>query len=165
MPVESGLNHRGVGDRFLVTKTDLEGNLTYSNDFFQKISGYSDEELIGSPHNMVRHQDMPKSIFKFFWQLLQADQEFWGYVKNSSKTGEHYWVLAHVIPSYGASGQKVGYHSNRRLAGNEAIDAMESLYARIRNAESGGGIAAGEAYLQNVLNEKGGSYNEYVFSI
>ena len=165
MTIQTKPTRQGIGDKFLVTKTDLEGNLTYTNEFFQETSGFSEEELIGSPHNMVRHQDMPKSIFKFFWQLLQADQEFWGYVKNSSKTGGHYWVLAHVIPIYNASGTKVGYHSNRRLAGEEAIKIAESLYAQIRSQETKGGIGAGESYLEKVLIEKGVSYNEFIFSI
>lgn len=154
-----------IGDKFLVTKTDLDSYITYANSYFIDICGYSEQELIGKPHNVVRHPDMPKSIFKFLWKELQSGNEFWGYVKNSVKSGGHYWVLAHIIPNFNSAGTKIGYHSNRRLISDNKIQQIDDLYSKIRNQENQGGISAGEDFLQNFLTEKGVSYNEYILSI
>ena len=166
MEKDKKLTHRGIGDRFLATKAHLQGKITYASAFFADVVGYSEKQLVGQNHNLVRHPDMPKSVFKLFWDILKSDNgEFWGYVKNHTADGGHYWVLAHVIPNYDSSGTKIGYHSNRRLAGDEAIQIFERLYAQIRAEESKGGIAAGEAFLQKKLNELGVSYDQFVFSI
>jgi len=156
---------QGIGDQFLVTKTDLKSNIVYANTGFIDICGLAEEDLIGRPHNVIRHPDMPKTIFKLLWNSITSSGEFWGYVKNKKESGGHYWVLAHVTVDYDADGKKVGYHSNRRLAGDKAIREMESLYSKLRNQEANGGIPAAEAYLQNILNEEGVTFNEYIFAI
>ncbi len=162
--MDTNNNSKQIGNKFLVTKTDLKGNITYANTYFIHICGLSEQELIGQPHNIIRHPDMPKFVFKFMWQELVAGNEFWGYVKNKTPTG-HYWVLAHVTPNIDQNNNKIGYHSNRRLASPSAIQTVEKLYTQLRNEEAKGGIVAAKSYLHDLLNKQGVTYNEFVFSI
>lgn len=81
-------------DEFIVSKTDTRGVITYCNRTFMRISGFSEAELFGQPHNIIRHPDMPRGAFRLLWKQLQAGNEFFGYVKNLCKDGSYYWVLA-----------------------------------------------------------------------
>lgn len=81
---------------FIVSKTDLKGNITYANDLFIEISGYTEKELIGAPHNILRHKDMPRAVFKLLWDKIQKGEEIFAYVKNRAKSGKYYWVHAYV---------------------------------------------------------------------
>jgi len=154
---------RGV---FLVSKTDTRGTIVYANPAFIKISGYTEQELIGQPHNKVRHPDMPKAVFKLLWKTLQAGQEFWGYVKNRSKDGGYYWVYAHVTPTFSnTDGNIIGYHSDRRPADPQKLAVIEPIYQTLLQAESSGGVTAGVQALETFLKEKGMSYEEFIFSL
>ena len=162
----TSLEHKVPEGVFLVSKTDTHGTITYANPAFVRISGYSEEELLGQPHNLVRHPDMPKAVFRLLWETIQQGEEFWGYVKNCAKDGGYYWVYAHVTPTFDTvSGKIIGYHSDRRPARSSALAVIEPLYARMREAERAGGVEAGLKLLQSVLEEKGMSYEAFVFSI
>lgn len=87
-------------DDIIVSKTDLKGRLTYTNRIFCDISSYSEAELMGQPHSIIRHPDMPRAVFKLLWDTLAEGREIFTYVKNMARSGDHYWVLAHVTPSY-----------------------------------------------------------------
>lgn len=102
-------------EEFIVSKTDIKGRLTYANEVFCRVSEMKTEEVIGQPHSLIRHPDMPRSIFKLLWDSIEAGSEVFAYVKNMSKTGKFYWVLAHVTPSLDGNGEVNGYHSNRRV--------------------------------------------------
>jgi len=119
----------------LISKTDTKGILTYCNDAFERISGYSREELIGKSHNIVRHPDMPKQAFKWLWDTLKAERPWRGLVKNRCKSGDHYWVRATVAPIM-EGGSIVGYVSVRRPPTRAQIAEAESLY-RDLNQHSG----------------------------
>ena len=106
-------------NELLVTKTDLKGNITYANQKFIQIVGMSEEELISKPHNIIRHPDMPKIIFKLLWDTLKSGSEINAYVKNLCADGSYYWVMANVTPSY-FNGKIIGYHSARRAPRREA---------------------------------------------
>jgi PAS domain S-box-containing protein len=153
----------------IVTKTDLKGRLTYTNDVFLRISVYDERDVIGQPHNIIRHPDMPKVIFKLLWDSLTAGQEIFAYVVNLASDGVAYWVLAHVTPSFDAAGRIVGYHSSRRLPEPRAVEAAAALYARLRAEEErlGGqaGLAASWQLLQDVLAERGQTYEEFVWEL
>ena len=86
-------------DDFIFTKADAQGNLTYCNPIFIEFSGYTDMELLGKPHNIVRHPDIPRAVFQPLWQAIKSDDEFFGFVKNMSRDGSHYWVFATATPS------------------------------------------------------------------
>src|SRR5690349_17918048 len=131
----------------IVSKTDLKGRITYANRVFQRIAGYDEPELLGQPHSIVRHPDMPRSVFKLLWDTIEARSEIFAYVKNRTKNGDYYWVFAHVTPSYDEAGSLIGYHSNRRLPRREAIAAIEPVYATLlaeerRHADPKAGMKA-----------------------
>ena len=115
-------------DEFIVSKTDTKGIITYCNRVFMHIAGYSEAELLGKQHNIVRHPDMPRGVFRFLWQTLQDGEEFFGYVKNMCKSGAYYWVFANVTPDYDARGRVVGYYSVRRKPSDQAIAALAPIY-------------------------------------
>ena len=105
---------RNVPDNeLIVSKTDLKGKITYCNDIFIQLSGYRENELLGKAHNIVRHGDMPRIIFKLLWENIQNGREIVAYVKNLAKDGAYYWVIAYVSPSFNEKGEIIGYHSVR----------------------------------------------------
>jgi aerotaxis receptor len=121
----------------LVSTTDLTSRITYCNPNFVSVSGYSREELIGQPHNLVRHPDMPAEAFRDMWATLQSGSPWCAVVKNRRKNGDHYWVMANATPMLD-NGQVTGYMSVRTKPTREQIEAAEVLYARMRaEAESG----------------------------
>ncbi|MFC3285444.1 methyl-accepting chemotaxis protein [Litchfieldella rifensis] len=118
-------------DDFLISRTDLKGRITYANPAFIEVSGFAHEELIGAPHNLVRHPDMPTEAFANLWQTLQAGETWNGLVKNRRKNGDHYWVNASVTPIV-ENDNVVGYASVRIKAEREAIEHAEQAYGMIR---------------------------------
>ena len=114
----------------LITTTDPKGVITYCNDDFVEISGFSREELVGQAHNIIRHPDMPQAVFKDMWEYLKAGKAWMGVVKNRAKSGDHYWVSAYVTPIR-ESGQMVGYESVRVEPTREQIARAERLYGKI----------------------------------
>ncbi len=121
-------------DEFLVSATGLDSYITYVNDEFCKISGFSAAELIGKPHNMVRHPDMPKAAFKDMWTQLQQGRSWHGMVKNRCKDGRFYWVDAFITPLYEGD-NIIGYQSVRRCPQREHVQAAETLYAQINQGK------------------------------
>ncbi|HPW85445.1 MAG TPA: PAS domain-containing protein [Rhodoferax sp.] len=156
-------------DDFLVSKTDLKGRITYGNRIFIEFSGYDETELLGAQHNIVRHPDMPRGVFKFLWDTIQSKQECFAYVKNMSKDGGFYWVFANVTPSFDAQGQMDGYFSVRRKPRQSAVDLVSRLYAQMLDAENKAGsrdaCTASINMLTDLLNEKGMSYEAFILSI
>ena len=116
---------------FLVSETDLNGTIRFANDDFCKIAEYTLEELIGKPHNLVRHQDMPKAAFEDLWKTIREGKVWTGYVKNKTKSGGYYWVFATVYPFESYDGTK-GYISCRRKPSRKEIEAAEELYKTLR---------------------------------
>lgn len=152
----------------IVSKTDLAGRIVYANDVFLSISGYAEAEVIGQPHNMIRHPDMPRTVFSLLWERLQASQEIFAYVKNMTKSGDHYWVLAHVTPSTDPAGSIVGYHSNRRVPDREMVRQVEGIYRDLLLAErqaSGArdALDRGRKLLTERVGDLGLSYDRFVF--
>jgi PAS domain S-box-containing protein len=164
-------NERILGDDdLIVTKTDTKGHITYGNRVFERISGYAHDEFMGKPHNIVRHPDMPRCVFKLLWDTIAAGNEIFAYVLNRSKNGDHYWVLAHVTPSYSASGQLIGYHSNRRAPTRWAIDQITPVYQTLLTVEKQfenpkQQMAASLPAVVNFLKTKNMSYDEFLFSL
>ncbi|WP_448202839.1 PAS domain-containing protein [Azospirillum sp. sgz302134] len=157
-------------DEIIVSKTDLKGLITYANDVFLRVSGYAEAELLGKPHNIVRHPDMPRCVYKLLWSRIQAGHEIFAYVINKAKNGDHYWVFAHVTPVL-AGGQTItGFHSSRRLPSRAAVQAAAGLYALLRaeeakHADREAAMAASTSMLDSILRDKGTTYDEFVFSL
>lgn len=153
-------------DEFIISKTDLKGKITYGNELFIDISGYKEEDLIGTPHSILRHPDMPQVIFKLLWNHIQDGKEIFAYVKNLNKQGKFYWVLAFVTPSYDSQGKLFEYFSVRRKPkSKDIVITIDTLYKTLLSAERNGGIPAGEAKLNEILTKKGMSYEQFIFSI
>jgi PAS domain S-box-containing protein len=156
-------------DEIIVSKTDATGRLTYVNDVFLAVSGYAESELLGKPHSIIRHPDMPRCVFKLLWETIASGKEIFAYVANLTKSGDHYWVLAHVTPNFDAAGNIVGYHSSRRKPRQAALDVVAPLYARLRAAERAGdrksALAESSLLLQRALADAGLGYDEFVFSL
>ena len=150
---------------FIVSKTDLKGRITYANDLFIEISGFKESELIGAAHNVLRHPDMPKAIFKLLWERVQAGKEVFAYVKNRTKNNRYYWVHAYITPIIDTkTTQLIGYHSVRRSPSLQGIHVIEPLYQKMLNAERQGGIAASSAILENTLSQLKVSYDAFILS-
>ena len=125
----------GVLNRPIISKTDLKGIITYVNTPFCKLSGYSKEELIGKPHNVVRHPDMPKEIFKTLWNAIEKGETFRGFIKNLRKDGKYYWVEAFIQPIYDENGAKIGYISSRKPIFESDKIKYEEIYKKMREKE------------------------------
>ncbi len=157
-------------DDIIVSKTDLKGRITYANKVFTDICGYSEAELIGQPHSIVRHPDMPRCVFKLLWDTLAEGREIFAYVKNMTRRGDYYWVFAHVTPSFDAAGKVIGYHSNRRVPDRRVIAALAPVYqqladveARHRNGKDG--LAASARHMTDFVKSKNVSYDQFIFSL
>jgi PAS domain S-box-containing protein len=152
-------------DDFIVSKTDLKGRITYVNKIFMEMAEYTEEELLGKPHSIIRHPAMPKAVFKLLWDMVQNKEEIFAFVVNKTKNGNDYWVYANITPSIDSNGRVVGYYSVRRKPNPTALKIVEPLYAQMLQAEKSGGIAAGTKVLTDLLQEKGVSYNELIINI
>ncbi|QGU32931.1 PAS domain-containing protein [Thermochromatium tepidum] len=162
-------NERQFGaDEFIVTKTDLKGRITYANRVFMRMADYSESELLGVQHNIVRHPDMPRGAFKHLWDTIQTGREWFGFVKNMSSNGDYYWVFANVTPDY-ENGRVVGYFSVRRQAPRAAIDFFVPIYAEMLRIEQKVGPAqacdASLAWLSQRLTTQGLSYERLVLDL
>ncbi|MCB0328135.1 MAG: PAS domain-containing protein [Bdellovibrionales bacterium] len=156
-------------DELIVSKTDLRGRITYANNIFCRLAGYEERELLGQPHSIIRHPDMPRSVFKLLWDTIESKQEIFAFVVNLCKNGDHYWVFAHVTPSFDDAGNIIGYHSNRRVPDRSVIQTIEPLYAMLRKIEAGEsdkrrGMEKAYQKLVSILAEKNVSYDEFIFS-
>ena len=165
-------NEVSFNDRdIIVSKTDLKGRLVYTNRTFVDISGYTEKQLLGQPHSIIRHPDMPRSIFKLLWETLMNKEELFAYVVNLCKNGDHYWVLAHVTPSLNTSGECIGYHSSRRLPDRSIINNVitpmykDLLAVERSTANRKDGMNKAFAQLDKTLTEKKVSYNEFILSL
>jgi PAS domain S-box-containing protein len=155
-------------DDFIVSKTDLKGHITYGNRIFIEFSGFTEAELLGTQHNIIRHPDMPRAVFQSMWDTIQGGRECFAYVKNLAKDGSFYWVLANVTPSYDDNGRLVGYFSVRRKPKDEGVRYFTDLYRTMLAAEQRAGahdaIPASTKILNDLLAEKGTTYEQLVLS-
>ncbi len=119
-------------DDFLVSQTDEKGKILFANNDFCKVAGYELNELVGKPHNIVRHPDMPKAAFKDLWDTVMRGHVWTGYVKNKTKDGGYYWVYATVYPMKDPHTNDIRYMSCRRKPSREEIEAAEKLYKTMR---------------------------------
>lgn len=120
--------------RLIVSRTDTNGIITHANDAFIEISGYTRDELIGQPHNVLRHPDMPHALFQSLWETMAAGKKWHGYIKNLCKDGSHYWVYATAVPNV-RQGKVIGYASVRREPSRRKIDEAIAAYKAQRAKE------------------------------
>jgi len=125
---EVTFEEEGLEAKALITKTDLRGIITYASKAYRQMTKYSKEELIGKPHSIVRHPDMPAAVFKQMWDTIKKDKVWEVYIKNLRKDGKYYWVLVRVEPIYDEYGDKIGYVGLRREPDRDIIKDIEEVY-------------------------------------
>jgi PAS domain S-box-containing protein len=157
-------------DELIVSKTDPRGVITYANDVFLRVSGYPAGEALGRPHNIIRHPDMPKAVFALLWETLAARQEMFAYINNLAADGAHYWVLAHVTPSYGRNGDVIGYHSSRWCPSARAVAQVQPVYERLlaeerRHPNAKAAVEASSRLLSELIAERADSYEDFIWSV
>lgn len=156
-------------DDLIVSKTDLTGRLTYVNRTFMRISNYPEHALLGRQHNVVRHPDMPRGVFRLMWETLKAEREFFGVIKNITSDGDFYWVFANVTPDRDRAETVSGYFSVRRAVSPAAISAASGLYAQMLEVERRAGPAAAPeaslAWLRSNLDGRKLSYERFVLGL
>jgi len=157
-------------DDLIVTKTDTKGWITYCNQTCATYAEYGIEELIGTPHSIIRSKAMPRCVFKLLWDRIVDGHEVFAYVVNKSKNNNHYWVFAHITASRDEEGNITGYHSNRRKPHAEPLEAVKGIYklllaeeAKYKNRKEG--LAASTALLNSVLESKGVDYDEFILTL
>lgn len=158
------------GGSIIVSKTDVKGRIRYANRTFYSVSGFGERELDGQPHSVIRHPDMPRAVFKLLWDRVLGGDEIFAYVKNMTRGGDHYWVFAHVTPSYDSAGEIEGFHSNRRVPRRSAVDAIQPLYdtlsrieASHRNAKEG--LEASSRHLSEFVAAQRKFYDEIILAL
>jgi len=149
--------------KYIVSKTDAKGVIEYGNDYFVEISGYTENELIGQPHSIIRHPDMPKVAFKLMWDRIKEGKNFMAVVKNLAKSGDHYWVVTEFEPKRDTiTGEIISHTAFRKAAPQNAIDTMEPIYAELLKIEKEHGMEASEKYLRGFLDENHTTYDDFV---
>lgn len=147
----------------IMSKTNPSGIIEYANEVFVDVCGYEDYELMGQPHNIIRHPDMPKVIFKVLWENLKGGKNFHAIVKNLAKSGRYYWVITDFEIAKDEKGVIVNYFGRRRAVPQEVISFhIEPLYKKLLQIEAASGIEFSEKYLIGFLEEKKTTYVEYI---
>ncbi|WP_281980103.1 PAS domain-containing protein [Tenacibaculum mesophilum] len=150
----------------IVSKTDVYGTILYANDVFSNTCEYSTIELVGEPHNIIRHPDMPKVAFKVLWDALKKGENFHAIVKNLTRTGRYYWVITDFIIDKDEEGKIVGYTARRKAVPDGVVKKIEPIYKTLLDIEKLKGEKASEMYFDAYLKEEvGKTYNEFVVDL
>lgn len=173
MKSNKSLNNKEVhlnDEEFIVSKTDLRGNLIYANRTFMQISQYSEDQILYKNHNIIRHPDMPKAVFNLLWKTLKSGKEFFGFVKNNCADGSYYWVLANITPQYDHNKDHIGYLSVRRKPPVSAIRTISDVYVQMKNLEAKAAtpkeaIAKSTEFLEQHLRQLNTDYQSYVINL
>jgi len=150
---------------FIVSKTDLKGRIVYCNQIFMDMAEYTEEELLGKPHSIIRHPDMPKAVFRHLWNVIPTKQEIFAFVINKTKNNNDYWVYANVTATVDIKGNIVDYYSVRRKPNPKALAVIIPLYKKMLEVEKSSGVDASFKVLTDILADKGVSYDELVISL
>ncbi len=153
----------------IISKTDLQGKITYANRTFMKVSNYSELELLGQNHNLIRHPTMPRGVFYGLWDTLKSGNEFFGFIKNYTSDNNYYWVFANVTPDL-VNGKVTGYYSVRRSPAKQAISSVEKLYHHMldneQRMERNKAPEASWLWLTDLIaKEHNKSYEEFALSL
>ena len=149
--------------RYIVSKTDSRGVIEYGNDYFVEISGYKESELIGQPHSMIRHPDMPKVIFKLMWDRIKSNDSIFAVVKNLAKDGRYYWVITEFEAKVDPLTNKISkFTAFRKAAPQSVVDAISPLYEKLTEIEAQSGIEGSSKYLIGYLEDRGQNYDEFI---
>lgn len=146
----------------IVSKSDLFGTIEYINDVFADVSGYTEPELVGKPHNIIRHPDMPKVIFKTMWDHLKKGYKFHGIIKNLAKSGKYYWVITDFDYIVDDNAKILKYVGRRKAISDDVVKKIEALYKKLSDIEAVSGVEASEKYLTGYLEDINLSYVDMI---
>lgn len=149
-------------DKLLISYTNVKGIITYCNDDFVTVSEYEEWELAGSDHNIVRHPDMPKFIFKFMWQRIQNGDNIIAIVKNLSKYGKYYWVMTDFVIKRDSQDNITCYKAYRKAVPRKAIETLAPLYKKLCRIEEAKGVSASESFFVGYLDTLSTTYDEFI---
>lgn len=149
----------------LVTRTSRTGIINYANSAFITASGYSKDELLDQPHNITRHPDMPRAIFRLLWESLKIGEDFHAIIKNKTKEGKFYWFITQFNFIRDGEGNISEYMARRKSVSDEAITKIEKVYKTLKEIEEEKGLDKSLSYFENLLNEKNQSYEEFLSAI
>ena len=152
-------------DQVLISVTDPKGIIIETNDIFTKISGYKEEELIGSSHNLIRHPDMPKIMFKIVWDHIMDKENVMAVVKNLAKDGRYYWVVTDFVTQVDADRNVINYTAYRRPVHDRVKQAVEPLYKALCAIEDVAGMKASERFLNDYFEDRDTNYDDMVEEI
>ena len=161
-PVPTGKQIKLDSKRYIVSKTDTKGNIVFGNDYFSEIAGYKENELIGAPHNILRHPDMPKAIFHLMWQHLESGRNIMAVVKNLARNGDHYWVVTDFDIKRDRLGEVRNYLAFRQSAPKHVVKEIEPLYEILLQIEKEHDMEASIEYLLGYLEEKRMNYDQFI---
>lgn len=163
------VEHDFPENQLLVSKTNPKGIITYCNTAFANVSGYSELELLGQQHSIVRHPEMPRVIFKIMWEMLESNQEFNGYIKNLAKDGSYYWVFTNITPSLAPNTDLLGYYSVRRKPETEKLNYIKNLYIELsdieKESETKDTIDESRKKIDSILNGRELGYDEFILTL
>ena len=152
--------------KVLISETDVAGTITKVNDVFCNVSHYSESELIGQTHNLIRHPDMPRLVFKLLWDNLKIGNNFVGVIKNLAKTGEYYWVVTDFEMRRDGMGNITHYIGRRKAVPQGAIDNyLAPFYESLLKMEKIGGVELSSRFFKNYLSKQGKDYIDFVISV
>ena len=161
-PVATDIEIKVDKNKMIVSKTDSSGKIIYGNEYFCQLTGYNESELISSPHNIIRHPDMPKAIFRLMWTHLKAGRSIMAVVKNMAKNGNYYWVTTDFEIRRDPLGNIQSYVAFRQAAPKHVVKEMEKLYKKLIVIEKEHDINASVAYLDAFLEEKHMNYHQFI---
>ena len=150
----------------VISETDVYGRITNVNDVFCNVCGYSPEEMIGQPHSIIRHPDMPKLVFKLLWDNLKVGNNFIGVIKNLAKSGEYYWVITDFEMRRDATGNITHYIARRKSVPKAVIENyVAPLYETLLKFEKVGGMELSTRFFKNYLAKQGKDYIDFIIDV
>ncbi len=149
-------------EEILISVTDPKGIITEANDIFTKIAGYSEDELMGASHNVIRHPDMPKIMFKIVWEHIMDKENVMAVVKNLAKDGRYYWVVTDFVTKVDADRNIISYTAYRRPVSDKVKEVVIPLYKALCAIEDIAGMEASEKFLQDYFGNLGITYDEMI---
>jgi PAS domain S-box-containing protein len=152
-------------EEVLISVTDPKGIITEANEVFCKVAGYSKEELIGSPHNCIRHPDMPRIMFKIVWDHIKDRENVMAVVKNLAKDGRYYWIVTDFVTQVDADRKIINYTAYRRPISDKVKEAIIPLYEALTAIEKIEGMEASEKFLMNYFEKRGLTYDDMIEDI
>jgi len=149
----------------IVSRTDEKGIIRFVNEYFKEIAGYKDDELVGYAHNIIRHPDMPKVVFKLLWEELKKGNDMRAIVKNLAKDGRYYWVITNFHTLRDDKGTIIGYYARRKAVPQHVKEEVIKLYSTLLSIEKQDGMNASETFLKKWLTDNNTTYHDFVESL